>query len=306
METLSPVLSSVQLDRTVPVSAPPYVVSADIKVLLSKWALTYGFILPDGEFFPELRAEFSRLMRNIFPQFILISEQEIAGGLAEKSLAAKHPLLSLERAYLDAPFRLEVSRCVNAENADAGLYTRSGAANLREQLAVLRNAGVRTVSIVEDVIFSGGFLLRILELLKKSGIAVESVYTGIAIGSGMDKVRAHGYEVECVRSFPEVIDEVCERDFFPGVPLCGRTLRGAHNIGIPYIAPFGLMKDWASIAPEYEEVVSERCVDLTSLLFNEIGRASGRPVLCSDLERGVLGIPPSEVPFVAALQQFVR
>ena len=306
MNNTSSVLSPVQPSQSTVVNVSPYVVSADIQVLLSKWASDRGFILPNGDFFPELRAEFCVLMRSVFPQFILISEQEVSEGLAEIVAETRHPLLSLERAYFKAPYQLEVSRCVNALNADVGLYARSGTPSLREQLAVLCAAGVKTVSIVDDVIFSGGFLLRILELLKKSGITVATVYTGIAIGSGMDKVRAQGYEIECVRSFPEVVDEVCERDFFPGVPLCGRTLRGAQNIGIPYIAPFGLMKDWASIAPEHESAVSKRCVELASLLFNEIGRMSERPVLCSDLERGVLGIPFSPIPFVAALQEFVR
>lgn len=307
MNTLSPVLSTARSDEHVTtITVVPYVVSADIRILLSQWASRRGFILPEQGFFTDLRAEFSRLMQRVFPEFVFISEQEMAEGLREKTASARHPLLSLERAYLETPFKLEVSRCVDEHNADAGLYSRNGAPRLHAQLTALRAANVLTVSVVDDVIFSGGFLLRILELLEKTGIEVAAVYTGIAIGSGIGKVRAAGYRVECVRFFPEVVDEVCERDFFPGVPLSGRTLRGAQNIGIPYILPFGLMDKWASISGEHEKSVSKRCVDLTVMLFDEIDRVSGRPVLCSDLERGVLGIASSAVSFSRTLERFVR
>lgn len=300
-----PALSSVSsVKPTNPISTLPYVVSADIKVLLSRWASIRGFVLPDEGFFTDLRVEFSRLMRSIFPGFVWVSEEEIVDGLREKTSLARHPLLSLERAYFETPLRLDLCRCVDVQNSDVGLCARSGA-SLLTQLATLCRTGIKSVALVDDVIFSGSFLIRVLELLKKKGIEVSAVYTGIAIGSGMEKIRSHGYSVECVRFFPEVVDEICERDFFPGVPLSGRTLRGTQNVGIPYILPFGLMGKWASVSEEYEDVVSKRCIELTVQLFDQIGRSSGRLVRCLDLDRGVSGIPSSAAPFVATLQQFV-
>lgn len=302
---LSPVLSPMQPNQQgASVSALPYVVSADIKVLLCQWASRRGFVLPDDSFFTDLRAEFRCLMRNVFSQFIWVSEEEIIEGLRKRTASVKYPLLSLERAYLETQFKLELCRCVNAQNADVGLYARNGA-SLLTQLATLHRSGIKRVVLVDDVIFSGSFLIRILELLKKEGVKVSAVYTGIAVGSGMAMIQSHGYYVECVRFFPEVIDEICERDFFPGVPLSGRTLHEAQNVGIPYILPFGLMGKWASVPEERGKVVSERCIEFTALLFDQIGRVSGRPVRCSDLDRGVLGIPSSATPFVDALKQFV-
>lgn len=280
-------------------------VSSDIKVLLCQWASRRRFVLPDGGFFPNLRTEFSKLMRSVFPGFICVSERELTEGLRSKTALLQEPLLSLERAYLDTPLRLELCRCVNKQNTDIGLYRRNGTRHLREQLADLRNAGVQSVVLVDDVIYSGDSLLRVLDMLKAVGINVSAIYAGIAIGEGVEKIRSLGYSIECVRFFPKVIDEVCERDFFPGVPFSGLTLQGVDNVGVPYILPFGLIGRWASVPREREKHVSERCLELTMLLFNEIGRVSGHPVLCSDLGRGILGIPPSEKAFVAELQRVI-
>lgn len=307
MNTLtSPAVSPVQSgDQSSLVKTRPYVVSADIQVLLATWAVSRGFVLPDKHFFSELRSEFSVLMKSVFPEFLWVSEEELASGLQNLTSSAREPLLSLERAYHRTPYRLEVCRTVDDSNTDAGLYARSGAPRLHTQLDVLRHAGVSAVSIVDDVIFSGGFLLRILGLFNKVGIKVVTVYTGIAIGEGMSKIWSEGYRVKCVRFFPEVIDEICERDFFPGVPLSGRTRCGDGNIGVPYILPFGLMEKWASVPKEYEVAVSRRCIELTTLLFREIGRVSGRAVRCTDLDRGVAGIPSSTASFVAELERCV-
>ncbi len=173
------------------------------------------------------------------------------------------------------------------------------------QLELLSRSGIKKVSLVDDVVFSGDFLLRVIKLLESRGITVSAVYAGIAIGQGMEKVVKAGYPFEYVLLFPDVIDEVCERDFFPGVPLSGRTLRGSQNVGIPYLLPFGLMNKWSSVPVNCHQIVSQKCIGLTVELFDEIGIASGRSVLCSDLDRGVPGIVSSSVPFAAELRRFL-
>ena len=51
------------------VKAKPYVVSADIRILLQPWADEKGFVLPNSDFFGQIRTGFSSYMRTIFPGF---------------------------------------------------------------------------------------------------------------------------------------------------------------------------------------------------------------------------------------------
>jgi hypothetical protein len=110
-------------------------------------------------------------------------------------------------------------------------------------------------------------------------------------------------EVRSVHYFDSVVDEVCERDFYPGVLLSGRTLYGSENVGLPYLLPFGDPVNWASIPEEKKYAFSEFCLNQTIKIFEEIELSSGRPVLCRDLERNIFSIPADGIRFVDALKQ---
>jgi hypothetical protein len=131
------------------------------------------------------------------------------------------------------------------------------------------------------------------------------VLAGISIGMGESLLSGMGVDVAAVYSIPEVMDEICQRDFLPGVPRCGRTLAGNLNIGMPYILPFGNPGKWASIPEIHQEKFSSRCLELAIQLFEGIEKASGRPVLCSDLDRSVFSLPQNDTRFVDCLHRLL-
>lgn len=283
----------------------PYVVSADICVLMGKWATQYGFVLPAREFFSQLRKEFSDYMCGIFSNFEFVSEEEISCGLAGLVAESGLPAISLDCVYFTSELNLEIARLVDEGGKDRGLGHRAGTPPLVQQVRKLQMSGIREVVVVDDVVFTGALLERIIKLFSRIGIRVPLVCAGIGIAEGINRINGTEREIRCVRTYGEVIDEVCERDFYPGVPLSGRLLVGGDNIGVPYLLPFGKPESWASIPSEHAAAFSRFCLHQTISLFDEVERCSGKPVLCRDLGRKVLGLPMDEAPFADALRQIL-
>ena len=283
----------------------PYVVSADIHLLMKEWATQHNFALPKREFFCQLREGFSNYMRRIFPNFELVSENEISQGLADLVSKGGLPTVSLDKTYFKGELNFEITRLVDSKGENRGLGHRAGALPLSHQIEKLKMSGIREVAVIDDVVFTGELLERIISLLSKIGICVPIVYAGIGVAEGINRINGTQREIRCVRAYKAVIDEVCERDFYPGVPLSGRLLVGDENIGVPYLRPFGNPKNWASIPPENTETFSKFCINQTISLFNEIERCSNKLVFCRDLGRKVIGLPKGGIRYTDALRKIL-
>jgi hypothetical protein len=283
----------------------PYVVSADIQMLLKNWAAERGFTVPHGDFFEDLREEFRRYVRRIFPALEFISEEEIARGLMEMVNNSGLVPVSLDRVYLEAPFYLDVTRLVNEKGEDCGLGHRPGSPNFLQQIRVLRETGLTEVLLVDDMIHTGGLLERIVRCLSQIGIRVPLVCAGIGVGAGITRGNRLT-EIRCVRRYEKVIDDVCERDFYPGVPLSGKPLKGGDNVGMPYLLPFGNPGSWASIPPEWQVRFSSFCLQQTTRLFEKIEECSNQMVTCAEVGRAVVGLPTGKTRFADALGESVE
>ena len=279
----------------------PYVVSADIYLLMKGWADRKGFVLPKQSFFSNLREKFSERMREMFSSFELVSETELVTGLEKLLCARGLPVISLDRAYSSSSLNLEVSRVVDESGKIVGLKNRPGTPSIRDQVELIRQSGVQEVTLVDDVIFSGSLMKQIIECLEKEGIHIHLVCAGIGIDEGVKVIENVGCEVKCVRNYTKIIDEVCERDFYPGIPFSGRLLAGEYNFSAPYVHPFGDPIGWASIPVEYAADFSRFCLLQTISLFEKVESCSGREVLCRDLERKILGLPIGIERFVDVL-----
>ena len=280
----------------------PYVVSADICLLLNEWASQNRFILPGPDFIAELRSGFCVFMRNIFPVFEFVPEAELVGGITD--LVAQSGLLpvSLDRVYFHSATHLDITRLVDNAGNDRGLAHRPDTASIIQQFRRLKEISPKEIVLVDDVVFTGELLERIIHCLSRVDIQVPLVCTGIGIAEGIRRINQSKREVRCVRKFEEVIDEICERDFYPGVPLSGRLLVGDENIGTPYLLPFGNPGKWASIPSRWQATFSKFCIQQTIQLFEEIERRSKKPVDCSGLGRCVVGLPRDGTRFVDALR----
>jgi hypothetical protein len=269
----------------------PYIVSADIYLLLKKWAEQKNFVLPKKEFFNELRKEFSNYMLKIFSDFEFISEEEILEHMQMTTLRSNLPCVSLDPVYFCCDFSIELTRKVDSQGNDKGLHHRFGSKSLLKQLTQLKSYKIREICLVDDVIFSGALMEKVIKLLSSVGINVPIVCAGIGIQEGVNRILSTKREVSCAKIYNEVADEVCERDFYLGIPFSGRSLIGNNNIGLTYILPFGNPEKWASIPKNLQKTFSEFCINQTIILFEEIQKNSNKKICCSDIERKVLGQP---------------
>jgi len=281
----------------------PYVVSADIYLLLSKWAKQKNFTLPKEEFFEKMRKKFSEFMFQIFPNFEFISEKEISKHINKITADSGLPCISLDPIYFPCNLSIELTRRVDLSGMDQGLQHRSGSDKLLKQLNQLKNSGLKEVCLVDDVIFSGSLMERVIKLLSYMDISVPIVCAGIGIRKGINRISNTKREINCKKIYYEVIDEVCERDFYLGVPFSGRSLIGKKNVGLPYIFPFGKPGEWASIPLKFQKTLSKFCINQTINLFEEIQTSSNREICCSDIEREVPRQPMNEsyVKFLKSL-----
>ncbi len=282
-----------------------YVVSADIYLLLKNWAYQKDFRLPSEEFFTELRSEFSDYFRQIFPDFILLSEKDIVKGLSEILSTINLPIISLDPVYIKSPLSLSISRTVDVNGKDCGLSQRLGSPPLIKQFRTLSLSKVKEVILVDDVIFSGAMLERIIRMLAKINIRVSLVCAGVGILEGVKRLSEGKIPVKCVYTFDEVIDEVCERDFYPGVPLSGRKIIGLEKLSAPYIIPFGNPEIWASIPKNKVQDFSRFCLKQSISLFKEIEKISNKEVLCQDLDSQIIYLPKDESGYILALEKFL-
>ena len=267
----------------------PYVVSSDISLLLKRWTQSAGLTMPKASFLQNLRDEFETVMRQIFPNFDFIDEGELVSGMAEHIQTVGMPCITLDLVYSPGPASLEFTRTVDSEGNDTGIQPRGNAPSVDIQLQKIQKLGITgDVVLADDVLFTGSLLDVTIKVLDVIGISVCGLVAGIGIGDGIEYAKSIGLEVYAVREYKNgVIDEVCERDFYPGIPLCGRSIPGPGNFGMPYLLPFGKPEDWASIPKESTVSFSKFCIKQSIKLFTEIENLSNKTILCASLERRV-------------------
>lgn len=288
----------------------PYVVSGDITILLQRWANEKGLALPSASFFAELRGEFNGYMQTIFPVYEFIPEEEIRTGIAQLVNKNPMPTITLDDVYFRPAYAgtLDITRYIKDDVEKKWLGRRSNSLSLLEQFRRLRSQDTIEARLVDDVIFEGYQTERIIRKLETvCGVRITSICAGVAIQEGIDKLSALGVTVEAVRTYDQVTDEVCERDFYPGIPFCGRTQDAGLNLGVPYILPFGKPSEWASIPEEKQEDFSQFCMKQTAKLFEAIEETSGRRISMGDIDRKFGQVRRQEqLPFTSALGQMVR
>lgn len=278
----------------------PYVVSADIGFLLQEWALKKGFSVP-VHIIPQVRAEFISVMGRFFPYFDFVPEEELKEGIKNLVLSSGLAPVSLDRVYFQEAIHLDITRIVDGDRNDQGFGNRPNTPRLLSQIRNIKEAGLKEVVLIDDVVFTGNLLERVIHCFSKVGIKVPLICVGIGVEKGIRRINHSRRKASCVRVYEDVTDEVCERDFYPGVPFSGRLLKGNENVGVPYLFPFGNPGKWASIPKFWQNSFSDFCIRQTISLFEAIEECSQREVMCSEAGRYVISLPQDGTRLVDAL-----
>jgi hypothetical protein len=293
----------------------PYVISEDVHVLLGHWASARGFQLPSPEFFRDMRSEMKKQLLRYFPVVEFVSEISFSKEFRRLLHETRHKLVSLDETYYpNGHFAIRMTRLIdrNFKNLILPDASSEGSRNgipLSRQIDAIASAfgeAGGTVELIDDVVFSGGGIVRRIRELAARNIRVARVMTGVLVGAGKDAIQSEFPDVvvDAVCYYPEVIDEICERDFYVGVPLSGRTigkiidgegLPTEPQVGVPYLAPFATPEtffDWTSIDQKHFFDWSSFCLRQSMLLWRAIELINGRSVHCSDFDRLPIGFSP--------------
>lgn len=151
---------------------------------------------------------------------------------------------------------------------------------------MLKSINQKEIILADDVVFSGSVLKSIISLFKQNNIEVIGISTAIARKDSYDYFNSNlklgirtGYLMK-----KEVIDQICERDFYFGIAGSGISVNtGTTIVKAPYFLPFGNPIERASIPKEYAKYFSNSCITRSILLWQEIERLSKRKIFIKDL-----------------------
>jgi hypothetical protein len=289
----------------------PYVISEDVHILMSEWGKNSGVLTPSERFIADLTSDLCGQVEEATGcEVILVTAQEMQEGLHDLGLKTSLPKVILDRAYSrhDIPGLAGYFDGTRAVNEDLvkqpELVSRPGFEPLNVQYEKLKADVVSPIAVIDDVVFDGETLSKINATFTALNRPIHHVIAGVGVSHGIRRLEEEGIEVHCVRTFDRILDEVCERDFFAGVPLSGRTLiRNDGSIwSAPYFEPFGNPEDWASIQNESVRSFSGFCLSQSVELWRETEMASDKLMAANRVPRRIHSIDGSH-SIVSALER---
>ena len=82
----------------------------------------------------------------------------------------------------------------------------------------------------------------------------------------------------------DIIDQICERDFYFGIVGSGISIqKGNEILKAPYFLPYGDPINRASIPEKYANYFSLSCINRSLALWEEIEKLSKRKILIKEL-----------------------
>ena len=225
------------------------------------------------------------------------------------------PIVSLDKIYLNEDEENVIFLDCTRLNGSSKLVSRNNSndfSSVDEQVKKisekLKVMGLNQIILVDDVVFSGSVLSSVIELFKNNGISVIGIRSAVATTNSFKRFNNElGLGLKCKYLLgEEVIDQICERDFYFGIPQSGISiLEDGIIYKAPYFRPFGNPVERASIPKEYENYFSKGCLKRSIWLWNEIEKLSGKSFYISDLPE-VISNTSSDDEIIKVLKKGVK
>lgn len=291
------------------VQKPIYILSEDLQHLVEQWVKDrFGHDL-NLDFVP-IRNRLHRILSFGDHQVLSIAYHDLHAGIHQLLAKDHRPVVSTDPVYANKHLMVNVTRACNHERVkQPGLHPRHGYESLERQFHhIAEHLGasadhVVDITLVDDVIFSSNTLCELHDHALKAHLRITRAVCGILIGtSNRTELKERNIQIDAAYAFsgeypePEVVDEICERDFFVFTPMTGRTLADqTQNAGFPYIEPFGDARNWASIAPEKVHEVSRALIELNVDLLKQIEGQLGHAIEFAHLQRTPMGVQHPDI-----------
>jgi len=196
------------------------------------------------------------------------------------------PIVSLDKIYLSIT-RLDGSKELVSRNRT---YTfNSVISQIKIISESLLNNGIRDIILADDVVFSGSVLRTVTNLFNQYNVRVVGIRSAISTCSSyqlFNETLPLGIKCGYLMS-EQVIDQICERDFYFGIAGSGISIVGNDNkiYKAPYFIPYGNPVARASIPEKNKITFSKNCLARSIILWEEIERLSKRKILIKDLPK---------------------
>lgn len=193
-------------------------------------------------------------------------------------LVVNIPIVTLDKIYLEPDeekiYFLDCTR-VNGTNEIISRKKESLDSQIKRISMILPS---KEIILADDVVFSGSVLRNIIKRFRDYGIQVVGIIASICSSEGYEyfsNALRYGVKTNILMS-NEVIDQICERDFYFGVAGSGIMISTSDGMfKAPYFKPYGNPNERASIPLEYEKYFSKGCLERSLYLWEEIDRLSG-------------------------------
>lgn len=165
--------------------------------------------------------------------------------------------------------------CTRIDNV--GITSRCSV-NIDEQIKRISKNVDGKIILADDVVFSGSVLKQIIALFKKYNVEVVKIVSCICSMDGYNYFKSNlKYGIDTLYLMDnDVIDQVCERDFYFGIAGSGILVKRNNKLyKSPYFKPYGDPVNRASIPQKYESYFSESCLDRSLYLWNSIDQLRG-------------------------------
>lgn len=149
----------------------------------------------------------------------------------------------------------------------------------------------KEIIIADDVVFSGTVLKTIINMLEQYDVKVVGIITSITSREGYDKFNEklkYGLKSNFIMD-NDVIDQVCERDFYFGIAGSGIMVEKEDGyLKAPYFYPYVSPNERASIPKEVEKEYSIGCLERSILLWEDIDKQREKCTLIKELPEEII------------------
>lgn len=153
-----------------------------------------------------------------------------------------------------------------------------------------RTINSKEIILADDVIFSGTVIKTIINKFKEKNIEVVRVLSSICSSDGYNLFKNNiKYGIKTNYIMYDVIDQVCERDFYFGIAGSGIMIRTDNGLyKAPYFMPYGNPNERASIPVDKELEFSKGCIRRSIELWEEIDKLRGKNTSIKELPETII------------------
>ena len=206
--------------------------------------------------------------------------------------------MSLDKIYLKDDKNVSFLDCTRLDKSNklVSRKTPDNYESVENQIKIisqkLKNRNKKEIILADDVVFSGNVLKSIIQEFKKEEIEVVGIRACLSTEEAykyFNKNLKYGLKCGCLMG-ENVIDQICERDFYFGIVQSGiSTLTSDNKIKkSPYFLPFGEPIKRASIPKRDEIFFSNGCLLRSMYLWKCIEENSKRKFYIKDMPEEIL------------------